>query len=551
MPILEILKDDNRQLQNIANILAAAKKVVVITGAGISTNCGIPDFRSDEGLYSLIQAQRDAASNVSTLPRSEKKLPLSTRPHDESTFAKPLSIPNNLKGKDLFDCQLWQDPTSTSVFYTFIASLRRTIQEDVKRATLTHRFIRTLRDRQRLVRCYTQNIDGLESRLGLSTDITRGKGNRSRFTKQALEKPKVSARIMAGGDLDGGCEVVQLHGDLDMLRCTLCQQICQWKDKDEARLVAGKAPICHFCTILNEDRRDRGKRGTKVGTLRPNIVLYGEEHPAADAVGTIIAHDLALSPDVLLVLGTSLHVHGLKILVKEFAKAVHARANGKGKVIFVNLSKPSDSIWKDVFDYWVSMDCDEWVSALRGNRPDIWQIQRELKPSVCKGLGKLGSKAVPSPCLKPKAYEDKENVSLTMQGHKTSPPLVVMTPKKRPLQERPSSFMEQLNQAASIKPGDSTPVPGSSQLPTPPSSARKGRLQVPSAKRSRDEEDMKLVESPSKKRKAMVSIWEDPDTRDRRRQLHRVYAVAVPSRSQGNAAVTKEITTKSAALSRL
>ena len=42
MPILEVPKEDNRQLQNIANVLAAAKKIVVITGAGISTNCGIP-----------------------------------------------------------------------------------------------------------------------------------------------------------------------------------------------------------------------------------------------------------------------------------------------------------------------------------------------------------------------------------------------------------------------------------------------------------------------------------------------------------------------------
>jgi len=42
MAILEVKKDNNRQLQNIANTIAGAKKVVVITGAGISTNCGIP-----------------------------------------------------------------------------------------------------------------------------------------------------------------------------------------------------------------------------------------------------------------------------------------------------------------------------------------------------------------------------------------------------------------------------------------------------------------------------------------------------------------------------
>ena len=42
MTILKVDKGDNRQLQNVANILAAANKVVVVTGAGISTNCGIP-----------------------------------------------------------------------------------------------------------------------------------------------------------------------------------------------------------------------------------------------------------------------------------------------------------------------------------------------------------------------------------------------------------------------------------------------------------------------------------------------------------------------------
>ena len=42
MAILEVTSENNRQLQNIANTLAAAKKVVVFTGAGISTNCGIP-----------------------------------------------------------------------------------------------------------------------------------------------------------------------------------------------------------------------------------------------------------------------------------------------------------------------------------------------------------------------------------------------------------------------------------------------------------------------------------------------------------------------------
>lgn len=186
-------------------------------------------------------------------------------------------------------------------------------------------------------------------------------------------------RQFPGGDLDGGCEVVQLHGNLEVLKCSFCLATCKWEDQGrEARFLRGEAPTCPSCEGLAQERQDRGKRGTKIGTLRPNIVLYGEEHPSADIVGKLSVHDLGLAPDLLLILGTSLQVHGLKLLVREFAKSVHARGRGKGKVILVNLSKPSESMWKNIIDYWVAMDCDEWVDSVRFYRPDLWQMQMEL-----------------------------------------------------------------------------------------------------------------------------------------------------------------------------
>ena len=274
---------------------------------------------------------------------------------------------------------------STSIFYTFIASLRKKIRDDVHHTTHTHKLIRALRDGGRLVRCYTQNIDGLEARDGLCTDMRRGKGNRARFMKRVVEKPRPAEPIIAGSELDGGCEVVQLHGDLDSLRCGLCNGICSWDENDrEAALLGGDAPECLSCSVKDENRRQSGKRGTAVGALRPNVVLYGEEHPAAHLLSPITTHDLGLGPDVLLILGTSLRVHGLKVLVKEFAKAVHARGGGKGKVIFVNRTKPPESIWSDVIDYWVGMDCDRWVSDLKERRPDLWEHQGMLKLPVVK-----------------------------------------------------------------------------------------------------------------------------------------------------------------------
>ena len=533
MVILEVQKDSNRQLQNIANILAGAKKVVVVTGAGISTNCGIPvslqvlfiealtnytfkDFRSEEGLYSLIQAQRDASISRISPASPRKRPPLAQRSCIKVTPTKrpvqKLSVPHNIKGKDLFDAQLWKDLTSTSVFYAFIASLRRKIHEDVKKTTPTHRFIRTLRDKRKLVRCYTQNIDGLESREELCTDMDRGKGNRSRFTKQSLQKPKTTVRVMPNGDLDGGCEVVQLHGDLEVLRCTLCQQTCPWdENRHDARLLAGKAPTCESCLYTNQDRQDRGKRGTKIGTLRPNLVLYGEEHPLADSIGKISSHDLGLSPDVLLILGTSLHVHGLKVLVKEFAKSVHARAGGKGNVIFVNLSKPSESVWKDVFDYWVAMDCDEWVASVRRHRPDLFQVQNELNLSVKKPQINKAPKVISQSPLLGKEEEEKENIAvnqISTPKKQTPRPMVVVNSPHKSSPTRNQIFSMKGTKRSNEQPY-SIPVV---QLPTPPSTGHKKTCLNTPTKRSLTDSYRRMCETPSKRRRnAIVPIWEDDD----------------------------------------
>jgi accessory colonization factor AcfC len=42
MPTINVNVLDARELQAIADILAGSKKVIVVTGAGISTSCGIP-----------------------------------------------------------------------------------------------------------------------------------------------------------------------------------------------------------------------------------------------------------------------------------------------------------------------------------------------------------------------------------------------------------------------------------------------------------------------------------------------------------------------------
>ncbi|KAH6612873.1 hypothetical protein B0J18DRAFT_447378 [Chaetomium sp. MPI-SDFR-AT-0129] len=325
-----------------------------------------------------------------------------------------------MKGRDLFDAQIWSCPIRTSVFYAFVSALREKVR--TAEPTTSHRFVSVLRDSRKLVRCYTQNIDQLEERVGLSTSLDLGAGSRYRFSVRAgrkgaqgsLQTEKSQSQSQGEPSADDGkdipsasqasqtaleskvddeppssappasqsqqpaaapgpnrgVECVCLHGSLAELRCFVCARTASWEG--DARLsdtLAGRQPDCPHCAGATAAREERGKRALGVGKLRPDIVLYGEEHPHSHLISPLVQHDLSLGPDMLLILGTSLRVHGLKVLVREFAKAVHDRG---GKVVFVNFTKPPESVWSDIIDYWVQWDCDAWVDDLQVRKPALW-----------------------------------------------------------------------------------------------------------------------------------------------------------------------------------
>lgn len=339
--------------------------------------------------------QRDETTSASSQSDNEP-----TNLDSSQTSSRAL---RNLKGRDLFDSMIWTDAYSTSIFYMFISSFRKKVLYDVKSTSPTHKFLRTLRDGGRLVRNYTQNIDCLEEREGLATDLTLGPGSRSRFHSKTQREPRPSD-VGGHSPHSTGVECVQLHGSVVSLRCGLCSKISRWDEAErESTTLAGKAPDCPSCTEYNAKRTGRGRRGLAVGRLRPDIVLYGEEHPNANLVAPLITHDLGLGPDVLLILGTSLRVHGLKVMVKEFAKAVHMKG---GKVIFVNRTKPPESTWGDIIDYWVEWDCDAWVLDLKERRGDIWLPQGSQMENRRESAGEPKPKPGTKKASRPKATRD-------------------------------------------------------------------------------------------------------------------------------------------------
>ena len=144
-------------------------------------------------------------------------------------------------------------------------------------------------------------------------------------------------------------------------------------------------------------------------------MLYDEAHPLGDDIGAIQSSDIARKPDLLIIMGTSLKVHGLKKLVKDFARAVHANAPAvegssskmlakglAGKVIFVNKTAPG-SEWNGIIDYHIEGETDEWVERLldewRRMRPSDWEVQKKLV-AIAKddgGAMKVVKEAIPKP----------------------------------------------------------------------------------------------------------------------------------------------------------
>ncbi|TPX32758.1 hypothetical protein SeMB42_g07582 [Synchytrium endobioticum] len=308
-----------KNLTTIATAIRKSKRCVVVTGAGISVSGGIPDFRSADGLYNLVKSK----------------------------------YPNVVvKGKDMFDAHLFKDPATTQVFYTFMGELKDLISN--AQVTATHHFIKHLHESNRLLRCYTQNIDGLEARLGMPSDLEYSK---SRPSNRESNTPtsKRSCNIT-------GARVVRLHGDLDSLICTLCKSKYAFSDQDVLKFKAGQAPACPKCIENDERRRAQGRRTISVGTLRPNIVLYNEHHNQGDVIADLTAQDLRKKPDLLIVMGTSLKVHGIKHLVKDIAKAVHAVPNRL--VILVNRVELGKAEWDDIFDYHIEAHTDDAVRLI-------------------------------------------------------------------------------------------------------------------------------------------------------------------------------------------
>jgi mono-ADP-ribosyltransferase sirtuin 6 len=126
------------KLKRLGDMVAASQHFVIMTGAGISTSAGIPDFRGPQGVWTLEKETKRNTKKPPPLTGKDKKTVSQSkrkRQHDQSSNAAA-----GAAGTDFSKAH----------------------------PTLTHRAIAKLAHVGTLKFCITQNVDGLHRRSGLS-----------------------------------------------------------------------------------------------------------------------------------------------------------------------------------------------------------------------------------------------------------------------------------------------------------------------------------------------------------------------------------------------
>ncbi|QEU62511.1 Hst1/Sir2 [Kluyveromyces lactis] len=226
--------------------LKTAKKIIVLTGAGISTSLGIPDFRSSEGFYSKLG---DLGLN---------------------------------DPQDVFSLEVFtEDP---SVFY----NIAHMVLPPENMYSPLHSFIKMIQDKDKLLRNYTQNIDNLESYAGVEPEKM----------VQCHGSFATASCVTCHWKIQGERIFPNIR-NLQLPICPYCysKRLEFFKTKTDEELADGE----------DDDMDDHHGRSVpkSFGVLKPDITFFGEALPSK--FHRLIREDV-LQCDLLICIGTSLKV---------------------------------------------------------------------------------------------------------------------------------------------------------------------------------------------------------------------------------------------------
>ncbi|XP_076360653.1 NAD-dependent protein deacetylase sirtuin-1-like [Tachypleus tridentatus] len=119
-------------LDDVVNLIQTSQNIMILTGAGVSVSCGIPDFRSRNGIYARL------SKDFPELPDPQAMFDIHYFRKDPRPFFK--------FAKEIYPGQF--------------------------KPSASHKFIRLIEDHGKLLRNYTQNIDTLEHTAGIRKAVT-------------------------------------------------------------------------------------------------------------------------------------------------------------------------------------------------------------------------------------------------------------------------------------------------------------------------------------------------------------------------------------------
>lgn len=384
---LDLISDDTQSeydrqqsLDLLLRAIRKRRKIVVIAGAGISVSAGIPDFRSSQGLFRSLKTEHKLKSS----------------------------------GKELFDASVYKDDSSTSSFHEMVRQLSQ-LSKDAK-PTLFHRLLARLSAEGRLLRLYTQNVDGLENRLPpLATTVP---------LPHKGPWPKT----------------IPVHGGLEKMVCQKCGQI---SDFDEELFRGSVPPPCPECQTRDSIRTEHaGKRSHGIGRLRPRIVLYNEHNPDDEAIGAVTTADMRTRPDCVIVVGTSMKIPAIKRITHEMCKIVRDRK--EGTTIWINHDPTPPGNLEDCWDLTVRGDADDVAQRANlkewdDNTPDIVETYTDSDVEKSKIAHGIPTVHLPSP---------KKTLPAALMAPATPP----LSPRPVKLFEAPPNFVLKIPISPSAKP---------------------------------------------------------------------------------------------------
>ncbi|TXT04894.1 hypothetical protein VHUM_03977 [Vanrija humicola] len=273
LPDVNSVDDAVRLLQN-------AKNIIVLSGAGISTSCGIPDFRSSTGLYAQLQA--------------EGKYEL-----DDP--------------QQMFDISYFRE--HPEVFYSFA----KQIYPSNFVPSPCHRWIKLLEDRGVLLRNYTQNIDTLESLAGVN-NVLQCHGSFKTASclrcKTRHDGSKIEPYIMS--QTIPYCETCREERNAEIAAIKAYRASVKGKGKGKASAWDDDSD--------DEEEIDEWGRG-EPGIIKPDITFFGQ---ALDSEFDECLFKDREDVDLLVIMGTSLKVAPVSEVLSHIPHSVPQ--------IFINLT---------------------------------------------------------------------------------------------------------------------------------------------------------------------------------------------------------------------